>query len=78
MKIYAACYTDCYHEYGPAVFSLHLTREGAEMAIGESKDRSKEYHEEMLKYVDWAERDWNSYSGGGHEQWCITEMEVKE
>jgi hypothetical protein len=81
MKIYAARYTDCYHEYGPAVISLHLSKEGAERAITHSKLQSQESHKDQVQWCkenDFGFDTWTEDNGTGFERWAITEMEVEE
>lgn len=75
MKVFAACYSDYYPEYSPSIFSLHLTKEGAEMAIGENKEQSYEQWIEGEIYYT-SEGKWNPDTGDGYECWCIREMEI--
>lgn len=77
MIIYSACYTDCTHEYGPAMFSLHETRAGAERAIDKSKQQSYENYKEACKHYP-SDREWNPVSGSLCEQWDIIEMIVEK
>jgi hypothetical protein len=81
MKIYAARYTDCYHEYSPSVFSLHKTEEGAKKAIARSKLQSQESHKDQVQWCkenDFGFDTWTEDNGTGFERWAITEMEVEE
>jgi hypothetical protein len=90
MKVYAAKHTDCYHEYGPAVFSLHHTKEGAQRAIAKSQAASRTAFQEGQDYwqhqlesgeiegVFGREDEWTFEDGNGFERWVISEIEVEE
>ncbi len=71
---YAAKYCECIHESSYAVISLHRTKTGAYRAM--KAHRVAEYvrwYDFRMKYGK--ERGEKYFSG--HEDWCISEYEVK-
>lgn len=47
MKAYLAQYNDCIYESSFATLSVHLSKEGAEKAVQEHKDKTYKEWEEM-------------------------------
>ena len=80
MKLYAFNYCGMTEEGGDVTISLHFSREGAEEALKEHKQKEYEKH---LKYVDFlrSSMDDEEFSlctteFGVFQQWSIGEVEV--
>lgn len=82
MIIYQASYCPCIHESVYGTMSLHLSREGAEKAIAEHKEKIKKEHDEMVarnkeEFTDCAFDD-DMWKWDAHQDWHIYEIEVQD
>lgn len=69
--LYAFLYNSCIHESGWVTVSLHYSKEGAEKAMQEHKQKELDEFNEM--YAD--DNDFD-FKFGEHEDWCIDTVEV--
>jgi hypothetical protein len=69
--LYAFLYNSCIHESSWATVSLHYSKEGAEKAMQEHKQKALDEFNEM--YADDNEFD---IKFGAHEDWCVEPVEV--
>ena len=69
--LYAFLYNSCIHESSHATVSLHYSKEGAEKAMQEHKQKELDKFNEM--YGDDNEFD---FKFGDGEDWCIETIEV--
>jgi hypothetical protein len=71
MKVFEALYNPMTEESSYGTISIHLSREGAERAIAEHKEKKKKEWESF--YLD---KDEEPYSFGTFEDWSVNEVEV--
>ena len=69
--LYAFLYNSCIHESSWSTISLHYSKEGAEKAMQEHKQKALDEFNEM--YADNNEFD---FKFGEHEDWCVEPVEV--
>ena len=69
--LYAFLYNSCIHESSWATVSLHYSKEGAEKAMQEHKQKALDEFNEM--YANDNEFD---FKFGEHEDWCVEPVEV--
>jgi hypothetical protein len=69
--LYAFLYNCCIHESSWATVSLHYSKEGAEKAMQEHKQKALDEFNEM--YGDDNEFD---FKFGEHEDWCVKTVDV--
>lgn len=84
--VFAAMYSDCYHESALGVISIHETMSGALDAIGKHKEKMKCEYEDLSPCGDeeideirseWVNsHPWTDGNGSGHELWEICSFEV--
>lgn len=70
MKAYLAQYNDCIYESSFATLSVHLSKEGAEKAVQEHKDK---------KYKEWEGMDEDfkeDFEFGWDKSWDVQEIEI--
>ena len=76
MKLYEALYCDCTHESSFATISIHRTREGAEKAVQDDKDKMKAEHEKSKKDIEDAGLEFDDYEWNIDKEWDIQETEL--
>jgi len=69
--LYAFLYNSCIHESSWTTVSLHYSKEGAEKAMQEHKQKALDEFNEM--YANDNEFD---FKFGEHEDWCVEPVEV--
>jgi hypothetical protein len=69
--LYAFLYNSCIHESSWATVSLHYSKQGAEKAMQEHKQKALDEFNEM--YAD--DNEWD-FKFGGHEDWRVETVEV--
>jgi hypothetical protein len=69
--LYAFLYNSCIHESSWATVSLHYSKEGAEKAMQEHKQKALDEFNEM--YAD--DNDFD-FKFGEHEDWCVETVKV--
>ena len=69
--LYAFLYNSCIHESSWATVSLHYSKEGAEKAMQEHKQKALDEFNEL--YSD--ENDFD-FKFGEHEDWCVETVDV--
>lgn len=78
VKIYEALYCSCIHESSYATISLHRTREGAEKAVQESKDKVKLEHEKHKEFMKKEGMEDMIHAWDVHQDWDIAETELMD
>jgi hypothetical protein len=77
MKVFAFLYNSMTEESSWGVVSLHHSKEGAEKAMQEHKEKERS---KWLEHIDWVIKEYgeNCYKTpfGQFQDWCIQEMEV--
>lgn len=69
--LYAFLYNSCIHESSWATISLHYSKEGAEKAMQEHKQKKLDEFNEM-----YANDNEFGFKFGEHEDWCLQPIEV--
>jgi hypothetical protein len=85
--VYAALYSDCYHESALGILSIHESKAGALAAVEDHKAREKanyeaEYKSGDVKKDEWIKEHqkaypWSDKHGTGSQLWEVWELEVK-
>lgn len=70
-RLYAFLYNSCIHESSWATISLHYSKEGAEKAMEEHKQKALDEFNEM-----YANNNKIGFKFGEHEDWCVEPVEV--
>ena len=73
--VFAALYWDG-PESAAGVISLHLTREGAEKAVAQHKERERQSWLEVCEATD-TKFDWSDEHGNGFSGWLVEAYEVQ-
>lgn len=71
--VWEALYCSCIHESSSATISIHKTKQGAEKAIKEHRDKELAEFNELFK----SSNDFG-IKFGEHESWNIVETEIFE
>jgi hypothetical protein len=69
--LYAFLYNSCIHESSWATVSLHYSKEGAEKAMQEHKQKALDEFNEV-----YGPDDKFDFKFGEHEDWCVEMVEV--
>ena len=69
--LYAFLYNSCIHESSWATVSLHYSKEGAEKAMNEHKQKALDEFNEM-----YANDNKFGFKFGEHEDWCVETVDV--